>query len=1168
MSSQASNAVKLAEELLPKLVWLSRDRSPEKERRAGGPPMEGTRPTDVLRPFELLTLALRLKQERAFAYARQILSFLRASQVTEPDLRSYASTRPEPQEDRAWKEAMSIASDPRITQRLAQRHALCTYKDGTLRKRPRLEAALGILREADDLSSTIDQETLGLAGAIHKRLWELDRQKAHLERSLGFYRRGYEAGIETDFGYTAINAAFVLDMLADQEEEEEEAASTDRTPTNEELEAVRARVGALRSEADKIRQEIVSALAERPDHPDDGWLGQKWWFLVTVAEAYFGLGFADKENFEKASHWLGRASGLRDVPDWEFETTARQLATLARLRYPKPHTPEELWKSEPFHFILPFLGKKAAGLRATLAGKVGLSFSGGGFRAALFHVGVLAKLAELDMLRNVEVISCVSAGSIIAALYYLELRELLQRKEDADIKRDDYVAVVERVERAFLDAVQRNVRARLGAELTTGLKTLFHPAYTRTDRLGELLEEMLYSRFAKSQPGGPLMLNELDILPPDEDPASFIPADANWRRAAKVPALVINATTLNTGHNWQFRTGWMGETAAEINPEVDRNPRLRRVRYDNAPEGYRGFPLGRAVAASTATLGLLEPVTLKGIYPGMDVKLVDGIFSDAQAVGPLLEHDCDMLLVSDASGQMHAQERPDTGPLGVALRSGNIMSGVMRGRQHEALEVRRRHSLLRGLMYLHLKKGIDAETYFAGVSEKTVMLDDTRTTNTSELTAYGVLKKVQEYLARIRTDLDAFSDTEAYALMMSGYLMTAHEFQTCVRGYPRPDEPRPRWRFLAIEEPMKTVGHEQMLVLLKAAGRQVSKVVGMSPKLRRAVSLLKFLLVLLPFLLLPFLLGPGAWAFASVVRRVATPPLPTYIALLYAALLLVLAYLFVFVVPQGKTAGQLAVNLFMCTFGWLFSRVTLHLLDPWYLAKGRIPDPPARTDGVSSVQTGEQPSNRLGNLLSSLGTARPIEYLSQRADVTGAVRSIGQLTEHARGVEAVAKLFEHGGYETTRHPRDPRLNPLQLGLDLYAKKGAHRVFTSVRTRGETGGVVDWGAASELSAAISAITSEEGEDEQGIEARLVLVATEADDKLEKFVRKSQKRGLRIEVVTLTEQEAEWCARAQPSDPGLDDAARKLRLEDAPGGDAALPPDAVPAQDAPPLAGGAA
>ncbi|MCP5188758.1 MAG: hypothetical protein H6991_13405, partial [Pseudomonadales bacterium] len=37
------------------------------------------------------------------------------------------------------------------------------------------------------------------------------------------------------------------------------------------------------------------------------------------------------------------------------------------------------------------------------AGKLGLALSGGGFRAALFHIGVLARLAECDLLRHVAV---------------------------------------------------------------------------------------------------------------------------------------------------------------------------------------------------------------------------------------------------------------------------------------------------------------------------------------------------------------------------------------------------------------------------------------------------------------------------------------------------------------------------------------------------------------------------------------------------------------------------------------------------------------------------------------------------------------------------------------------------------------------------------------------
>src|SRR3954466_10920261 len=44
-----------------------------------------------------------------------------------------------------------------------------------------------------------------------------------------------------------------------------------------------------------------------------------------------------------------------------------------------------------------------------------LCLSGGGFRAALFHLGALRRLHELGILSQVDVISSVSGGSIFAA---------------------------------------------------------------------------------------------------------------------------------------------------------------------------------------------------------------------------------------------------------------------------------------------------------------------------------------------------------------------------------------------------------------------------------------------------------------------------------------------------------------------------------------------------------------------------------------------------------------------------------------------------------------------------------------------------------------------------------------------------------------------------------
>ncbi len=49
--------------------------------------------------------------------------------------------------------------------------------------------------------------------------------------------------------------------------------------------------------------------------------------------------------------------------------------------------------------------------------KIGLALSGGGFRAAFFHLGVLARLAELGLLRRIEVVSTVSGGSIVGAAF-------------------------------------------------------------------------------------------------------------------------------------------------------------------------------------------------------------------------------------------------------------------------------------------------------------------------------------------------------------------------------------------------------------------------------------------------------------------------------------------------------------------------------------------------------------------------------------------------------------------------------------------------------------------------------------------------------------------------------------------------------------------------------
>lgn len=56
---------------------------------------------------------------------------------------------------------------------------------------------------------------------------------------------------------------------------------------------------------------------------------------------------------------------------------------------------------------------------AHIGNKIGLALSGGGYRAAAYHIGALRALYKLRILDKVDVISSVSGGSIIAAYYGL-----------------------------------------------------------------------------------------------------------------------------------------------------------------------------------------------------------------------------------------------------------------------------------------------------------------------------------------------------------------------------------------------------------------------------------------------------------------------------------------------------------------------------------------------------------------------------------------------------------------------------------------------------------------------------------------------------------------------------------------------------------------------------
>jgi predicted acylesterase/phospholipase RssA len=725
-----------------------------------------------LPPKQCLELAKALRNQLAYRYGREIAALTRAR------------------------------SDVDATARfeLLRVEVTCTYKDLALPPEDSLPASLALLVQAGyDPRSATDPEALSLAGAIYKRWWEYDGQTQHLDRALRYYSRAYGDNVTTADGYPAINAAFLYDLIASLD-----AADHDMLAAPSETESV------ATPKARAIREALTAGLPPL-EGADNGWRTKNFWFLATVAEAFYGLG-----NYTEATRWLTRAANLPDVEDWQYESAARQFASLARIQHllaGKGDLPAETspaWRTVREAFG----GSRVAGVHSAFVGKIGLALSGGGFRASLYHLGVLARLAELEVLRHIEVLSCVSGGSIIGARYYLEVRHLLQAMPDSEIETQHYIDIVRRIEREFVRGVQTNIRTRLFADREANLRSARESRYSRTERLGELMEEALYQRIGEPndtetsagvEDPNPLnaswWLNELYIEPCPEpgetrDPQRpFNPRLENWKRRNKVPILVLNATTLNTGHTWQFTASWMGEPPGAYDPTIGSPPRLRRLRYQDAPAGNRAMRLGHAVAASACVPGIFDPLILEGLYDGVTVRLVDGGVHDNQGTATLLEQNCSVLLVSDASGQMRLRTDPGGDPLSVALGANDVLMARVRETQYNGLDRLHKAGIVRALMYVHLTQDL--------VSPSMDWIDcaEPLRHNAPEiLTSYGMRTDVQERLAKLRTDLDAFSELEAYSLMESGYRATSNRCPQMLQRLSGEGSPSVGWRFRCVKD--------------------------------------------------------------------------------------------------------------------------------------------------------------------------------------------------------------------------------------------------------------------------------------------------------------------------------------------------------------------------------
>jgi hypothetical protein len=492
--------------------------------------------------------------------------------------------------------------------------------------------------------------------------------------------------------------------------------------------------------------------------------------------------------------------------------------------------------------------------------------------------------------------------------------------------------------------------------------------YSRTVRAAELYEHYLYDLVNDGHPTKKeRYLNDLTIAPLTETSdgpkknTSFNPKYQNWTRSSKIPILVLNAATLNTGHTWQFTASWMGEAPAGIDTDIDGNDRLRRMYYSEAPEGHKQIRLGQAVGASAAVPGVFEPLTIDNLYPDRILRLADGGVCDNQGVATLLEQDCKVVLVSDASGQMESQAASSRQILGVLLRTNDIFQARIRVAEYQDLSGRRRSKLLRGFMFVHLKGDLDVDPVdWIDCLDPYDPSEDVRPLwRRDRYTRYGIGKDVQQLLSALRTDLDSFSEAEAFALMTSGYRMTEYQFKQgkCVEEFYLPEQ-NEQWKFLGIEDFMRGSGkgNEYLKTLLRAGNSLAFKVWRFDPVLK---NLGRIVLVLIAAAIifglynwwtaeLPVVdrVADSLQKLAESIRNLTFRQIGNYVVAIVtsAVALMVLAKVLttlfgtfvsenaLLLVRWKDTLRRLAIALVISTVGWVAAFLHLYIFDKRFLS--------------------------------------------------------------------------------------------------------------------------------------------------------------------------------------------------------------------------------------------
>ena len=207
--------------------------------------------------------------------------------------------------------------DPYILQQLA----LATYKFQRPDKKASLINAKNILNALAPQTSS-DAETVGLWGAIHKRLWEEIANPEDLDEAVRAYARGYY--IKDDY-YNGINYAFMLNVRASRSAGDE--ALADRVLARR----VRADVLII---CDQLLQVGTVRDKKEPLYANPG-VGsdEPFWIQATKVEALFGLGRRNEAELLK-DRILAEERERLGTSGWNEVSLNDQLKSLSAILPP------------------------------------------------------------------------------------------------------------------------------------------------------------------------------------------------------------------------------------------------------------------------------------------------------------------------------------------------------------------------------------------------------------------------------------------------------------------------------------------------------------------------------------------------------------------------------------------------------------------------------------------------------------------------------------------------------------------------------------------------------------------------------------------------------------------------------------------------------------------